>query len=271
MPSRRTRRQTRKRRKQKKQSGGNLDAFKAKFDTEDKSLIHIGRGGAGIVYLDPDQPTVVFKYGQRSNNCRIWGKEQKIYQELAKHNIDAPLVKLLKMNEFKTYEDDSKCVLELSRVVNPTGATNYTIQVQFGAPNANLKNKSRGHIMGTNLLVSNGIIPEDQLPEYMKQLGQVLARLHYIAKNDGYDLEVFAGKEGDTTILYIGDFDLSEMITEYTPKIIQDRLVWSIDAVPYFPTKDQPELYEPFKTAYIETAEAAGYKEVAEQVMKSCC
>lgn len=248
------------------QAKRNINAFKSKLDDLNTDLILIGQGAAGAVYLDPDQPNVVFKVGSKSNTCRIWGKEQKIYKQLKKHNIDTDLVLLLQMNQFNTYSDT--CIIELSRVVNPINTSaNYTVQVQFGTNSIDRISPGRGRFLGLSQLKDLDIISEDMIPEYAKQLGTVIGRLHFIAKNDGYDLEVFAGTKNEKIILYIGDFDLSEMITEYGDEQIK-RMAWTLEAVPYFPTLDQADLYELFKTAYLEVADSVGQRKVGEAVLK---
>lgn len=256
---------TRKVRRHYNQAKRNINAFKSKLDDLNTDLILIGQGAAGAVYLDPDQPNVVFKVGSKSNTCRVWGKEQKIYKQLEKHNINTDLVVLLQMNQFNTYSDT--CIIELSRVVNPINTSaNYTVQVQFGENSIDKISPGRGRFLGLSQLKDLNIISEDMLPEYVKQLGTVIGRLHFIAKNDGYDLEVFAGTKNEKIILYIGDFDLSEMITEYGDEQIK-RMAWTLEAVPYFPTLDQADLYELFKTAYLEVADSVGQRKVGEAVL----
>ena len=258
-------RKTRRGRGRRRQKAGSVDAFKQKYDSDKSGLVKIGSGGAGTVYLDPQQPSVVFKVGIREDTCREWGKEQTIYQQLSKTPIDTPLVKLLKMNDFKTY--GGKCVLELSRVVNPIDPNaDYTIQVLMGYDEMDYKEPARGRLMGALTLANMNVIPKAQLLEYSKQLGQAVGRLHYIAKNDGYDMEVFAGTEGGRTVLYIGDFDLSDMITTYGPAQIK-RMAWALAAVQYFPTTEQQVLYIPFKAAYLEAATSSGQQAAAEAVL----
>lgn len=256
------------RRRRYKQSGGDLNAFKSKLDASNSSLVLLGRGGAGSVYLDPEQPDIVFKVGNRSQTCRIWGKEQKIYQAIGKYSIDTDLVKLLKMNQFNMYNNESRCILELSRVVNPINSSaDYTVQVQFGVNSVDYKDKARGRFLGLSQLKQERILSDTTISEYVKQLGTVIGSLHFIAKNDGYDLELFAGVEDGKTVLYIGDFDLSEMIQDYGKEEIE-RMAWALGAVPYFPTLDQEELYEVFKNAYLEVAENQGKRDIGEAVLE---
>lgn len=257
----------RKLRKNIKQKGGDIDTFYTKLTRHDDTLRMIGRGGAGTVYYDPTQATVVFKVSNKAEVCREWRKEEKIYDQLNLHSIDTEYIKLLRLNRFKVFGANTGCILELTRVVNPLDpSADYTVQVQLGVNSLTYKNRARGLFLGVKELIEKGIIPNEDLGEYVKQLAHVIARLHYEIKNDGFDIEVFAGKEDGRTILYIGDFDLSTMITTYDNAAI-DSMAWCFGAVPYFPTRDQSDLYSIFKNSYITTAETMGYREVAEKVL----
>ena len=262
----RTTQKKRKMRKNIKQKGGNIDTFHTKLSRHDNTLRMIGKGGAGTVYYDPTQPTVVFKVSNKAEVCREWRKEEKIYDQLNRYSIDTPYIKLLRLNQFKVFEGNTGCILELSRVVNPLDpAADYTVQVQLGVNSLTYKNRARGLFLGVQELTEKGIIPGADLNEYVKQLAHVIARLQYEIKNDGFDIEVFAGKEDGRIILYIGDFDLSTMITTYDKQAI-DSMAWCLGAVPYFPTKEQ-SLYSIFKDSYLTTAETLGYRAVAEEVL----
>ena len=260
-------RKSRKLRRNKKQIGGDIDTFYAKLTRQDDTLVMIGKGGAGTVYYDSTQPTVVFKVSNRAEVCREWRKEEQIYEQLNRYSIDTPHVKVLRLNRFKVFGGNTGCILELSRVVNPIdSAADYTIQVQLGVNSLTYKNRARGLFLGVQQLIEKGIIPEAELNEYVKELAHCMARLHYEIKNDGFDIEIFAGKEDGRTVLYIGDFDLSNMIKSYDKQAI-DSMSWCFGAVPYFPVKEQGELYSVFKDSYLTTAESLGYKEVAEKVL----
>ena len=91
--------------------------------------------------------------------------------------------------------------------------------------------------------------------------------LHYVGKNDGYDLEVFLGRKYRARKLkfFIADFDLSQPIIKYDDATV-DRLVWSLDAVPYFPNKAS-KMFKTFSEGYLEAAKAGGNLEIAERVL----
>ena len=98
-----------------------------------------------------------------------------------------------------------------------------------------------------------------------------MGNIHFIGKNDGYDIEVYLGRKNvcnnnDTHQLgfYIADFDLSESIEKYDIETVK-RLVWSLDAVPYFPSEGK--LLDLFKDGYLKAA-GSKYKHVAELVME---
>jgi hypothetical protein len=200
------------------------------------------------------------------SQCRIWNKEKAVYDDLQKYDIDEDLCKVIKMKDFILESEIKRCCLELSRVVNPLDKdADYTIQVQFGVDNLDYKNRGRGRFLGIENLIEMGLFTEETMKEYVRQLARVIGKLHYVAQNDGYDLEVFVGKE-DKIMLYIADFDLSNKILTYSSDEIYN-MVWCLSAVPYFPTQDQPELYKIFVQEYLAIAEASGKREIAEKVI----
>ena len=128
--------------------------------------------------------------------------------------------------------------------------------------------KSRGLFIGIKELIDKRIFDtNDTIKSYMEELGHVMAKLHYEVKNDGFDIELFLSKNGDDdVIVYIGDFDLSETITEYDKYFI-DRMVWCFLAVPYFPTEG--ELFDVFSSAYISEAKQYDSEHIAQTVISS--
>jgi hypothetical protein len=255
----------------KKIKGGSIDEFINHIARNPEQIVKIGSGGNGIVYFDKMQRDVVFKVSKKSDKCRDWKKEKIIYDTLNRYNIDTRKCKLLKMINFRFIESntDNKCYLELTRVVNPLGEDeDYTIQPLFGAMSSDKKynettsNSShrRGYLLGITELIGKKFFPsEESIKEYIKDIAIVLARLHYIIKNDGFDIELFLDKKDDVVTIYIGDFDLTNFITEYTD-VEKDRLLMCFEAIPYFPNPGQPELFEIFSKQYIKTALEAGPK-----------
>lgn len=107
------------------------------------------------------------------------------------------------------------------------------------------------------------------LEQVSYDLGVMMGNIHFIGKNDAYDIEVYLGcknvcKNNNNELgLYIADFDLSEPIKEYNDKVIY-RMIWSLDAVSNFPTKGK--MLDLFKSGYVYTA-GKKYKDVAEFVI----
>ena len=255
----------------KKQLGGSIDEFLTKLTANIEQLKEIGRGGAGIVYLDETQPDVVFKMSEKANICREWTSESLIYNRLNEENIDEKLCKLIKMHNYKV--DSESCIMELTRAKNPIDISlDYTIQPQFGMSDLDYTYRGRGRFLGITELIKENIFTNENIKEYVKDLALVISKLHYKIKNDAYDLELFLSLDNNLSdatnniVIYIGDFDLSKFITEYDKKTIQ-RLEWALTAVPYFPTIEQPELFEIFKYNYILEASKYSLQEVATQVI----
>jgi len=83
--------------------------------------------------------------------------------------------------------------------------------------------------------------------------------IHFVGKNDAYDLEVFLGKEYKSKLsrFYIADFDLSENIEKYDDNTIE-RIIWSLNAVEYFPKNNNKIFLDLFITGYSFIAIMAG-------------
>ena len=244
--------------------GGSISKFLTSETNNPTDIIEIGRGGAGVAYLDKSQPDSVFKISDKSVTCRVWGKEASIYKQMEKFKVDTPLCKILKMKEYENHGDI--CYMELTRAYNPRGDdANYTIQPRFQDDTYEYIYKGRGHFLGVSNLKAENIFTDDNINDYIRDLGILMARLHYKVKNDGYDLELFISKEENGIIIYIADFDLSELYKVITPRIIE-RLEWSLSAFPYFPIDGN--LYDIFSKNYIEEATKYGMKETAEKVLR---
>jgi hypothetical protein len=247
-------------------TGGNILEFNNKLDADDKSsILEIGKGGGGVVYVDFTQPNVVFKVSNKNNTCREWNKEKRLYDKINTYSLDTEKCKLVKMISFENIEN--KCVLELSRVINPLDShANYTIHPQFGKSNFSYVFHGRGLFLGNQELLDKNIIPGN-LELYIQDLAICMARLHYLAQNDGYDIEIFIGKHDDTTEnkLFIADFDLSEMIEVYNDYSI-DRILWSLCAIPYFPIPPTKE-FQVFQENYINEAQKHNKEQIAKTIM----
>lgn len=242
--------------------GGSIDIFKNNISNS----VKIGQGGYGSVYIDPSQPENVFKQSKSSCTCKTWTRESIIYNKLNTFNINTSNVKILKMIDY--YNDDQMCIMELTRAFNPLGQDNkYTIQVLFGNNDEEQLYDNRGLFLGVNKIIEYNIINKNELNSYIQNLAIVLSRLHFIAKNDCFDVELFLSKEKDGIIVYFGDFDQSLFIDNFTDEIINDRIIWGMCAIEYFPTPKQ-SFYELFKNEYIKEAERHNCGDIATKIIQ---
>jgi hypothetical protein len=228
-----------------------------------QDINQIGKGATGTVYVYNKYNDSVFKISNSSETCSHWTKESEIYKILNTFNIDEELCKILKMKDYMI--NDLLCGMELTRCYNPLGLEyHYTIHPLFQYYDYYKEIDGRGHYLGIKQLIENNILKNELIPEYVRQLSIVMAKLHYFVKNDGFDLEIFVSKKGETTELYIADFDLSNFYTEITPEII-DRIVWSLESVEYFPIEGH--LYDIFSENYLNEAEKYDMRDIAEEIL----
>ena len=263
--------------------GGDVQAFLNNLREDSDNIEKIGSGAFGIVYLDKTQPDSVFKLSKKKLTCQDWGREAEIYEEIAKFELDTRLCKMVKMEEFLINED--MCAMQLTRAHNPLGEDKYyTIQPLFGNETRYVKHEERGEFLGIKELIEKNIFTPENLPEYIADLGILMARLHYKAKNTGYDLELFISKIGNQITIYLGDLDLTrfwETNEKYTNEnnslkrrnlVIKD-LVKSLEVAPYFPDyyalkdTEYAELYTIFENNYIQEAEKYDMDAMAKDVL----
>ena len=126
-----------------------------------------------------------------------------------------------------------------------------TLNALFGETHSNTyKSSLRGKFIGLDLL--SNYFTKDELEKVSYELGQAMALLHFIARNDALDIELYLGREYKTRKprIYISDFDLSNDIKNYDDETI-DKLCWCFQAMPYFPSlNSSKKLYELFKEGY---------------------
>jgi hypothetical protein len=130
-----------------------------------------------------------------------------------------------------------------------------TLHSLFGEKRSTYKTSERGEFIGINILQK--LFSLDEIKKVAYELGKMMALLHFVSKNDAVDVELYVGVEYKTrkTRIYISDFDLSEKINDYTDEVIEDRMAWSLSAMPYFPSLDSSKLlYEYFKRGYKKVA-----------------
>ncbi len=224
----------------------------------------LGKGGFGTVYSLKTNPSLCVKKSNKKSNCRTWSDEynkikniHKILETNKTYN-NFKYVKIIKPVQF-IEQSDGDCFMIMNRIYRPSilqsPQLNVTIQTLFGEKHSTLPISKRGEFIGLDIL--SKIFTIDQLKNIVAELGIVMALIHFVARNDAYDIELYLGIEYETKKLriYIADFDLSENITNYTDDIIKNRICWALEAMPYFPTNyNTPELYNIFKRAYKRTA-----------------
>lgn len=266
----------------------------------------LGRGGYGTVYAIKDNSKLCVKISNKNGtNCRKWSNEFiKITSmiSLLKDNQEYNKIKRVKIvipSEFLEYNNNNTCYMKLPRIYRPNKDNNKpTIQAQLGVLSLNLIHKSRGEFIGliqikeylnnairtnvnavnnnntnananANAAIENNNV-DDILNTVCIELGKMMALIHYLGKNDAYDIELYFGKEYNGKILkfYIADFDLTENITKYDTETIE-RIAWSLDAIPFFPLKSVDEnLYNIFKNAYSTTASSVSSEPTIIEIVK---
>ena len=207
----------------------------------------IGRGGYGIVYECKTNPNVCIKKSTKKSNCRAWSNEFAKITNIAKCVKSLNLVKLVVPTKFQ--ESDVDCFMEMPRIHNPLGSDN-TLHPLLGESDYHYVDKKRGIFMGMKQLQETFHFTDEYLHQVAFELGKMMSNINFKGKNDAYDVEVYLG---DDFKFYLADFDLSEEIVTHDPDTIK-RMVWSLDAVPYFPTMECcPDLYKVFKNGYLST------------------
>ncbi len=226
-----------------------------------------GRGGFGIVYTHKNDSGLCVKVSNKvkgNQSCRQWSNEYKkimsFYEKISESEFykKLKLAKVLKPTEF--VESPEQCYMIMPRVFRPEGKDiiKPTIQAQLGCPSCSMIHKGRGEFMGLEQIKT--YVDDKDIENVSYELGVLMGLIHFVGKNDAYDVELYMGKETNSRKcrFYLADFDLSEEYKTLSPAIIQ-RLTWSLDAVPYFPTEDSDsELFKKFKKGYTEVAISVG-------------
>jgi serine/threonine protein kinase len=210
----------------------------------------IGRGGYGIVYECKDNPNVCIKKSNKKSNCRVWSNEFAKITNITKHVKSLEFVKLIVPTKFE--ENDDECFMEMLRIHNPLGK-HITLHPLLGEIDYSFTDKKRGMFMGMKQLQEHFNFSNEYLNRIAHELGVTMSNIHFKGRNDAYDVEIYLGSDYK---FYLADFDLSEEIETFDPETIQ-RMVWSLDAVSYFPTLDCcPDLYKIFKDGYFQNLNA---------------
>jgi hypothetical protein len=204
-------------------------------------------------------------------------------------NANAGKAKSKKQANANANAEDRHCYMFMPRIYRPDGRDEvypHTVQAFLGSKNQDLLSKDRGQQLGlkqlkemaslrsnSNSNSSSTSNKEQTARFFMKvayELGKIMALIHYFAKHDAHDVELYMGKlyRGRRPRFFLADFDQSESIVEYDDEVI-GRLVWSLDAVPYFPRPEVDKaLYDRFRTGYLRVAKLAKMHDVAKKVLE---
>ena len=227
----------------------------------------LGRGGFGIVYEKKDDPSIAIKVSDKTviNSCRTWSNEyskiKDIIVKIQDHKSYKRLERVQLLDPLKFSETSSVCYMLIPRVYRPKEKRSkslkssdepyYTVHALFGESSLQKKYLGRGEFIGLREIEE--YVAMEDIHRMVEELGVLLALIHYVAKNDACDIEVFLGRDATSKKLklFIGDFDKVSNIEAFTPHTI-DNLVWCMEAVEYFPKKEvNEELYMLFKKGYL--------------------
>jgi len=233
----------------------------------------LGRGGYGIVYEKIDDPAIAIKVSNKTanNSCRIWSNEYSKIKEIVKnienHKSYKKLTMVELLNPINFHDSSSICYMLMPRVYRPDekrSRTNnssiikknidkpyYTLHTLFG------KDTLRKHFLGRGEFIGLREIEEylskETIEQMAYQLGILLGLIHFVAKNDACDIEIYLGRDATSKKLklFMGDFDKVSDIEDFKDYSI-DHLVWCMESVEYFPKKEaNNELYQLFKNGYL--------------------
>lgn len=235
----------------------------------------IGKGGFGTVYLLEDYYDLCVKISNKNYSCRKWSDEYKKLQDISfvllnQSNYNPSLLKAEILKPVKYIEDRSgTCYMIMPYISRPDGIKNIdddrynTVQPMFGEKDMDIIYHGRGQFIGLEQIYK--IVPNVNRLCY--DIGYVMGLIHFVAKNDAYDIELFLGKSYEKDLkVYIADFDLTESIQSYDESM--ERIVWSLQAVPYFPVDVESDLYTEFFNGYRKAAKEGDIPDkIVEQII----
>lgn len=261
----------------------------------------IGGGGFGNVFGVKDNFHLAAKRSNNSTWCGLIEKEYNTASIISEHlNNDHDynslvLASLLSPLEFQHQaKGEGQCFTVMNRIFPPIigecpdpknyfyGRPGSTVQALFGYSDkdaASLGISERGSPAGRETIMKYWKSCPQQKDYSLEQgyyeLGKLLALIHFVARYDGYDLEVYLGREwGDERLkFFIADFDRFDPVTDFYDKSILDRMSWSMGAFEYFPSASDDSylnnFYIKFREGYLEIAEREGLSDVGEEILSN--
>lgn len=229
---------------------------------KDNNKIKIGEGGAGYVFGTKSYPQYVIKLLKNKPECEKLSKEYDVMKYIKKYKdeLNKKYVKIVEMYYYEIIEDNPLyfCGILMERVYNPLQIniekTLPMIHPLFGNEDRNLNIKGRGIYKGLKQIKE--LIDDKKIEKMLKELGEIMATLHYKLKLDMVDLEIILGKSSinDKEFkLFILDFDQVQKYSTLKDEKVRENIAKSFYDIEYFPfIRDYYN--ENFLTAYMKTS-----------------
>jgi hypothetical protein len=248
----------------------------------------IGKGGFGEVYDIVGRPDLVVKVSknvERCNSSKIeFDKAIAIISAIKDTDVYRSLEHVVFLAPLSFEHVTSTCYMISPKVFRPvfgrceTAGMNEsgpTIQAQLGVESDNSTFPGRGQFVGLSEILSYlDACPAHENPRIDTicfELGILLGLIHFVALNDAFDIEVFFGRLFQSSRLkfFIADFDQTQTI-QMPPTVEQlERMIVSIDAIPYFPSPTvSPALFKEFVKGYTGVAAQVGVEDLANLILE---
>jgi hypothetical protein len=157
----------------------------------------LGKGGFGTVYINKQDPGLCIKLSRKTSSCRSWSNEytkiKKFMRSIVKYKGFKSFRMVHVVNPTKFVESPDACYMVLPRIFRPDGTTGPTMQAYLDEPSLKHIYPGRGEFIGLEQI--RELIPEPDLERACFELGLLLGLIHFIGRNDAYDLEVYIGRE----------------------------------------------------------------------------
>ena len=251
----------------------------------------LGRGGRGVVFINPDFHGIVIKKANNSDTCRGNNEEYDTICTIqySLKDLDFGLFSIIKTHNY-TVNDFMQCFLIMDHIRKPAIPKQFhwkpvveSLQTYFGYTTHHEVHPSRGEYIGRNeiqrfLFKHSNRGTSEEMIQLCSDLGKFIASIHLVAKYDGVDIEYILGygrEDGGTKLQVVAlDFDLCKKIPDWSPGYEGgiEKCTWSLTSEQYYPHYDpeDPEnpCYIAFKTAYRAVAESCRMQMVAEDILK---